>query len=116
MSHINNQTQDLYSIQLVQDLDHEAAATVSGGALFLSDYPFNTGDQLKISGKYDSFGSFNNKASWYEVTGDKDWYVYANEYRKGKPYVLKAGTKGNFKDYANNNWESAEPKPEYYPY
>ncbi|MBN3872809.1 MAG: beta/gamma crystallin-related protein [Nostoc sp.] len=32
MSNINNQTQDLYSIELVQDLDHEAAATVSGGA------------------------------------------------------------------------------------
>ncbi|MEH2378317.1 MAG: beta/gamma crystallin-related protein [Nostoc sp.] len=32
MSQINNQTQDLYSIELVQDIDHEAAATCSGGA------------------------------------------------------------------------------------
>ncbi|MEH2358487.1 beta/gamma crystallin-related protein [Nostoc sp.] len=32
MSNINNQTQDLYSIELVQDLDHETAAAVSGGA------------------------------------------------------------------------------------
>ncbi|WP_375473239.1 beta/gamma crystallin-related protein [uncultured Nostoc sp.] len=32
MSNINNQTQDLYSIELVQDLSHEAAAAVSGGA------------------------------------------------------------------------------------
>ncbi|MEH2359041.1 beta/gamma crystallin-related protein [Nostoc sp.] len=32
MSNFNNQTQDLYSIELVQDLDHEVAASVSGGA------------------------------------------------------------------------------------
>ncbi|WP_414585621.1 beta/gamma crystallin-related protein [Scytonema sp. PCC 10023] len=32
MSNINNQTQDLYSIDAVQDLSHETAAAVSGGA------------------------------------------------------------------------------------
>ncbi|MCC5613997.1 beta/gamma crystallin family protein [Nostoc sp. CHAB 5836] len=32
MSNINNQTQDLYSIEAVQDLSHETAAAISGGA------------------------------------------------------------------------------------
>ena len=32
MSNINNQIQDLYSIEAVQDLSHETAAAVSGGA------------------------------------------------------------------------------------
>lgn len=114
MSHINNQTQDLYSIELVQDVDHEAAATVSGGALYLSDYYNGKGYQVKLTHAYYSLGSFNNKASWYNNTGDKDWYVYANKNYDGKPYVLKAHTKGNFYGYADNNWESAKPKPEYY--
>ncbi|MBN3944552.1 beta/gamma crystallin-related protein [Nostoc sp. NMS9] len=32
MSNINNQTQDFYSIELVQDLSYETAAAISGGA------------------------------------------------------------------------------------
>ncbi|MBN3944551.1 MAG: beta/gamma crystallin-related protein [Nostoc sp.] len=32
MSNINNQTQDFYSIEAVQDLSHESAAAISGGA------------------------------------------------------------------------------------
>jgi hypothetical protein len=32
MSNINNQIQDFYSIEAVQDLSHETAAAISGGA------------------------------------------------------------------------------------
>ncbi|MDZ7955801.1 hypothetical protein [Nostoc sp. DedQUE09] len=116
MSNINKQTQDLYSIELVQDLDHEAAATVSGGALLLSNYPTNTGEKLTVKGKSYSFGKYNNKASWYEVKGDKDWYAYSDKNFKGKRYLLKAGTKANLKNDANNNWESAQPVPQEYSY
>ena len=116
MSHINNQTQDLYSMELVQDLDHEAAASVSGGALYLSDYYGGKGEKREYKGDSYSLGSFNNKASWYENTGGKDWYVYPDKYYKGKPQVLKAYTKGNFYGYANNNWESAKPKADEYYY
>ncbi|MBN3873597.1 hypothetical protein [Nostoc sp. JL33] len=46
MSNIKNQTQDLYSIELVQDLDQEAAATVSGGKLYLSGGYNDTGYKI----------------------------------------------------------------------
>ncbi|MDZ8258228.1 hypothetical protein [Nostoc sp. ChiQUE01b] len=114
MSHINNQTQDLNSIELVQDLDHEAAATVSGGALYLSDYYYGKGEKREYTGDSYSLGSFNSKASWYENTGDKDWYIYSNENYQGEAYVLKAHTKGNFYGYKNNYWKSAKPRDEYY--
>jgi len=35
MSNINNQTQDLFALDTVQDLDNETAATCSGGVGFL---------------------------------------------------------------------------------
>jgi hypothetical protein len=35
MSNINNQTQDLFAIDAVQDLDNETAATCSGGVGYL---------------------------------------------------------------------------------
>ncbi|WP_375507140.1 peptidase inhibitor family I36 protein [uncultured Nostoc sp.] len=121
MSNINNQTQDLYSIELVQDLDHEAAATVSGGALYLFDNP-NAGGEEEVLiaadanlGALPGVNDFSNKASSYKVTGTRSWYVYTQKNYKGTRYTLKAGTKGNFfGTYLNNNIESAKPAPQYY--
>ncbi|MDZ7990745.1 MAG: peptidase inhibitor family I36 protein [Nostoc sp. EfeVER01] len=115
MSHINNQTQDLYSIELVQDLDHEAAATVSGGALRLYN-GFNFQGQGKVlTGADKNLGippgvsGFNNKASSYWVTGLKNWIVYTGNSYNGQSKLLVAGTKGNFSGIFNDNIQSARP-------
>ncbi|MEH1836642.1 MAG: hypothetical protein V7L29_32485 [Nostoc sp.] len=110
MSNINNQ--DLYSIELVQDLDHEDAATVSGGKLYLSGGYNNTGYEIGLSHGYKDLGKYDDTASWYENTGNKGWYAYTGKYYTGKAYYLKPYSKGNFKGYlagANNDIESVRP-------
>ena len=112
MSHINNQTQDLDSIELVQDLDHEDAATVSGGKLYLSGGYNNTGYEIAASKGIKDLGKYDNTASWYQVTGDNGWYAYTGKYYTGYRYYLKPGTKGNFTGKladANNDIESIRP-------
>ncbi|MEH2001685.1 hypothetical protein [Nostoc sp.] len=110
MSNIKNQTQDLHSIELVQDLDHEAAATVSGGALDLSSLRNGEGSRLNnLTGRFSSLGSFNNIASWYEVTGNRNWYAWTGRNFTGTRYLLRAGRKGNLGGNANNNFESVSP-------
>ncbi|MEH1880625.1 hypothetical protein [Nostoc sp.] len=52
---------------------------------------------------------YNDKVSWYKVTGDKGWYAYTGKNYTGTAYYLKPGSKGNLYGYANNNWESAKP-------
>ncbi|WP_445628629.1 hypothetical protein [Nostoc sp. DSM 114167] len=106
----NKQIKDLYSIEAVQDLDHEAAATISGGALDLSDLKGGKGKRLDNIGKArPDLGKFNNKATWYEVTGKRDWIVYTGKRFTGASRTLKAGTKGNFIGTFNNSIESAKP-------
>ncbi|MGF2039372.1 MAG: hypothetical protein RMZ43_029345 [Nostoc sp. CmiVER01] len=118
MSNINNngvdmnnkQIKDLYSIEAVQDLDHEAAATISGGSLDLSDKQDGKGKRLNNIGRPRvNLYNFKNKASWYEVTGKRDWIVYTGVKFSGKSRRLKAGTKGNFTGPFNNDIESARP-------
>jgi len=109
MSNINKQTQDLYSIELVQDLDHEAAATVSGGTLYISKGYNNTGDSIGLDKGYTDLGSYKNKVSWYKVTGYKGWYAYTGKNYKGKRYYLKPGSQGNLSGDANENIESVLP-------
>lgn len=103
----NKQIKDLYSIEAVQDLDHEAAATISGGALFLSDKKNGQGQKVSFSLKVAarSLGNFNNKASFYELVG-RNVIVYTGENFTGKSRRLRAGSKGNFTGPFNNNIES----------
>ncbi|MEH1834182.1 MAG: hypothetical protein V7L29_19445 [Nostoc sp.] len=106
----NKQIKDLYSIEAVQDLDHEAAATISGGSLDLSNLKDGKGRRLdNIANPRPSLGNFNNKASWYEVTGKRDWIVYTGQKFTGEHRRLKAGTKGNFTGPFNNDIESVRP-------
>lgn len=110
MTHINNQAQDLFAIDGVQELTSESAAAVSGGTLDLSSLPSGKGSRLdNLSGRYSSLGSFNNKASWYQVKGNKDWLAYTGKNFTGQVYRLKAGAKGNLGGNANNNFESVRP-------
>ncbi|MEH1840026.1 MAG: hypothetical protein V7L20_14960 [Nostoc sp.] len=105
----NKQIKDFYSIELVQDLDHEAAATISGGVLDLSQLNDGKGarlDDIKVATS--SLGEFNKTASWYEVTGNKDWIAYTGEKFTGESRRLKAGTKGNFAGTFNNKIKSVK--------
>ncbi|MEH2358490.1 hypothetical protein [Nostoc sp.] len=110
MSNINNQTQDLYSIELVQDLDQETSATVSGGALVLSSNARGEGTRRTFSAARNrSLGSFNNIASWYEVTGKRDWFVYTGQNFSGRRLRLGAGKSNNLPASFNDDVESARP-------
>ncbi|MEH1960331.1 MAG: hypothetical protein V7L05_10690 [Nostoc sp.] len=108
MSNINNQTQDLYSVELVQDLDHEAAATVTGGTLYISTDANAQGSQLVLGQGYTSLGGYNNKVSWYQTTNE-GWYAYTGENYTGQSYYLPPNTSGNLSAYANDTWQSAQP-------
>ncbi|MEH1840030.1 MAG: hypothetical protein V7L20_14980 [Nostoc sp.] len=115
----NKQIKDLYSID-VQDLSHEAAATVSGGIIVppppippshldFSDLKDGKGAQLNdIANARRSLGKFNNKASWYKVTGPIDWIVYTGENFTGKSRRLKANSSGNFTGPFNNDIASVK--------
>ncbi|MBW4616640.1 MAG: hypothetical protein KME21_26020 [Desmonostoc vinosum HA7617-LM4] len=122
MSNINNhevdmnnkQIKDLYSIEAVQELSHEAAATISGGNLKFSDKKGGKGARRNFRPGLGirTFGSsFNNRASWYEVTGKRDWIVYTGVNFTGQLRRLKAGTKGNLTGPFNNNIASASLVP-----
>ncbi|MEH1840027.1 MAG: hypothetical protein V7L20_14965 [Nostoc sp.] len=124
MSNINNhqvdmnnkQIKDFYSIEAVQDLDHEAAATISGGdnTLSFSDKKDGKGARLNnLRGNFRSLGTrFNNRASWYKVKGKRDWIVYTGINFTGKIRRLKAGTHGNLTGPFDNDIASAMLVPD----
>lgn len=110
MTHINTQSQDIFAIAGVSNLDQEQAASISGGNLDMSNYANGQGSRLNdLSGNYYSLGWFNNKASWYQNKGKRDYIAYTGKNYTGKAYRLKAGTKGNLAGMANNNFESIRP-------
>ncbi|AKG22635.1 hypothetical protein [Calothrix sp. 336/3] len=100
------QSQDLFAIAGVSNLDQESAAAVSGGNLILTDLPFGRGERRTYTSSRRTLGSFNNKASYYHVTGKKNWKVYYKINGQGGSRILKAGTRGNLTGIANNNIES----------
>ncbi|MEH2456405.1 peptidase inhibitor family I36 protein [Nostoc sp.] len=107
MSNINNQTQDLYSIELVQDLDHEAAATVTGGALNLyTDFGFQ-GKHIVLTKSTPNLGSYDDRDASYVVTGNSNWEIFSATNYTGIARRLIAGTSGNFTGIFHNNVQSA---------
>ncbi|MEH1844370.1 MAG: hypothetical protein V7L25_05005 [Nostoc sp.] len=117
MSNINNQNQDLYSIELVQDFDDEAAATVSGGAFgYLALWNSPDGKTVKpieknnieIFSSKRSLGRFNNIASWYFTSGKAGWIVYTRKNFKGAGFYLSPRGRGKLPGIFNNNIESVK--------
>ncbi|RCJ21447.1 hypothetical protein A6770_30430 [Nostoc minutum NIES-26] len=115
MSNINNhevdmnnkQIKDLYSIEAVQDLSHEAAATISGGSvLFLGQADWRG---IKLRNAKRSLGPFNNKASVYWVMGSGDWIVYSGKNFKGQSRRLESGSSGRLGHRLYIDIESARP-------
>jgi hypothetical protein len=101
--------QDLFAISGVSSLDQESAAAVSGGNLNLSDLTNNRGTRVSLTSGVRNLGFFNNRASWYQVTGRRDWLVYANNNYTGGARRLRAGTRGNLTGFFNNDIQSARP-------
>jgi Peptidase inhibitor family I36 len=111
MSYINNQTQDLYSIELVQDLDYETAATVSGGALRLWSGFNGTGASIVLTGAGSIPANFNNVASSYRVTGNQLWYGYTGFNYTGTRFLLTPSGVKNLLGNANNSISSVRLSP-----
>ncbi len=110
MTYINKQSLDLFAIDSVQELSSESAAAVSGGNLDMSDLYNGKGSRLNnLKGSYRSLGWFNNKASWYQNKGKRDYIAYTGKNFTGKAFRLRAGTKYNLGGIPNNNFESLRP-------
>ncbi|MBD2452212.1 peptidase inhibitor family I36 protein [Nostoc sp. FACHB-152] len=94
MSHINNQTQDLNSIELVQDLDHESAATISGGIQVFSDANFSgfrLPSQAVRNLELVQGGVFNDEASSLFNETNQVWAFYSEANFRGKRLALRPG-------------------------
>jgi hypothetical protein len=104
MSKINNQSNSLYSIECVQDISLESAATYSGGALETTDvtlysesdalgYQFGSNqkiEDLSVFGFDDATGSIF-------VSNDQTWRFYEN-----------ANFEGNFIDVGPGEFVNAD--------
>ncbi|MEH2296424.1 beta/gamma crystallin-related protein [Nostoc sp.] len=92
MSNINNQTLDLNSIELVQDLDHEAAATVSGGAALelYKDSNFQNPIFFTDSG-YSYIGDASNDQVSSIRVNEGTWAFYADANGQGTRSTLGPG-------------------------
>jgi hypothetical protein len=119
MSNTVKESQNLFQqIPGLEDITKENAAAVSGGNLILSDLPNGFGLRRTLVNRDNhTLGvrppfpfplvNFNNRASWYRVTGNRDWVVYTGTFAGGSPRFLRRGTSGNLTGIFNNNIESA---------
>lgn len=91
MSKINHQSQDIYTIPGVIDLNHETAASYSGGAVTVTDVTLSS----KSSGKGFKFASnkaiedlrdfgFNDATAFVAVNNNQKWRFYEDINFKGK--------------------------------
>jgi hypothetical protein len=88
MSNINNQTQDLFALGTMQDLDNESAAAVSGGLADVTLHSdsgqkgrtLETNKGIANLGKY----GFNNITSSVAVTNNQVWRFYSDANFQGK--------------------------------
>ncbi|MBW4510793.1 MAG: beta/gamma crystallin family protein [Scytonematopsis contorta HA4267-MV1] len=95
MLDISNQSQKLYSIDGVQDLSHESAAAISGGAdvTLYSDKRFR-GKSREINDGQRKLGGFDNITSSIKVDGKinkKVWRFYKDPDFKGASFDIGPG-------------------------
>ncbi|MBW4668772.1 MAG: beta/gamma crystallin family protein [Cyanomargarita calcarea GSE-NOS-MK-12-04C] len=107
MSNISNQSQDLYAIKAVQDLSHESAASVSGGAdVTLYDCTKFKGASREINEGQTRLGDFDNRTSSVVVDGKinkKVWRFYALPNYKGASFDVGPGQDRKFLPPGFNN-------------
>jgi hypothetical protein len=83
MSKINNQSNSLYSVEFVQDISHETAASYSGGAVTVTDvtltsepsnqgFSFNSNKGIEDLSEY----GFDDATQFIAVNNNKTWRFY----------------------------------------
>ncbi len=111
MSNISNQSQNLYSIDGVQDLSHESAAAVSGGA----DVTLYSGQDFRgrsrgINDGQQRLGNFDNITSSVKVDGKvnkKVWRFYKDPGFRGASFDVGPGqSRSSLPPGFNNNISS----------
>lgn len=80
MSTINNQTNDLYSLNTVQDLSETSAAAIQGGILVYRDANFRNEADVQATGDLRTVlgGRFNNTITSIINNTQKTWVFYNN--------------------------------------
>jgi hypothetical protein len=106
MSKINNQSNSLYNIECVQDISHESAAAISGGALETTDvilysepdalgYEFGSNQKIE---DLSVFG-FNDATGSIFVSNDQTWRFYENTNFEGDYRDVGPGEFVNIGDF-----------------
>lgn len=84
MSKINHQSQDIYAISGVSDLNPESAASISGGAATVTDVSLfsdpnsNSGDQFNTNKAIENLSDFgfNDTTGFISVNNAQTWRFY----------------------------------------
>ena len=106
MSKINNQSKSLYNIEFMEDIDHESAAAISGGALEVTDVtlysesdqqgvPFNTSKKIEDLSEF----GFDDATGSITITNDKTWRFYEDANFQGRYRDVGPGQSVNAGDF-----------------
>ena len=106
MTKIDNQSKSLYNIAVVEDIDHESAATISGGALKATDVTLYSesdlyGAQFSSNKKIEDlteFG-FNDATGSITIRNDKTWRFYTDVNLEGEYIDVGPGQSLNTGDF-----------------
>lgn len=106
MTKIDNQSKSLYNIVVVEDIDHESAAAISGGALKATDVTLYSesdlyGAQFSSNKKIEDlteFG-FNDATGSITIRNDKAWRFYEDVNFGGKYIDVGPGQSVNTGDF-----------------
>jgi hypothetical protein len=109
MSKINNQSKSLYNIEFMEDISHESAAAISGGAdvVLYSKENFG-GNPLEVNEAVSdlSLSSFDDITSSIRVNNDQTWRFYDLANYKGDYIDVGPGESLAKLEELNNDIES----------
>ena len=94
MSNINKKSPSFQELTGVQDISHESAAAYSGGHIILYDRENYNGDFFsRQTGTHYTLGSFDNRASSYNVTSGS-WDAHSGTYLSNPDWYHYSGNNG----------------------
>ena len=89
----NKQSQNLHQIAGVQDLSHQNAAAVSGGAAELATGLNGTGERLRFdNGSFRTLNVFNNRISSFSLAPRAIWRFWTGRNFRGQSVTFQGGT------------------------
>jgi Beta/Gamma crystallin len=106
MTKINKQSISLYNVKAVEDIDHESAAAISGGAVTVTDVTLYSesnkqGFRFPSNKKIEDlteFG-FNDATGSITVSNDKTWRFYEDANFGGEFIDVEPGQSVNAGDF-----------------